>query len=91
LQKVALKRWFSLRICDISKENRPRERLMQNSITVLSDAELLAIILQNGSYGENAIDMSNRLISSFGLSNLSSLSMHELMEIKGIGLQKASR
>jgi len=45
-----------MRICDISFENRPRERLLRQGVSVLSDAELLAIILQNGCVGENVID-----------------------------------
>jgi DNA repair protein RadC len=33
-----------MRICDITAENRPRERLYQQGASVLSDAELLAIM-----------------------------------------------
>ena len=56
---------------------------------VLSDAEVLAIILQKGISGENVIDMSNRLISKYGLEKLSSCSLNELKAIKGIGEAKA--
>jgi len=49
-----------MRIHDISIDNRPRERLLRQGVSVLSDAELLAIILQNGCYGENAIDRTER-------------------------------
>ena len=45
-----------MRIKDISKENRPRERFLKYGASALSDAELLAIILQSGSSGENVID-----------------------------------
>lgn len=78
-----------MRIKDISKENRPRDRFQKNGASSLSDAELLAVILQKGSKGENVIDMSNRLISKYGLSKLSDLSLKELQEIKGIGPAKA--
>ncbi|MBN1214550.1 MAG: DNA repair protein RadC [Candidatus Lokiarchaeota archaeon] len=80
-----------MRICDISLENRPRERLKTNGLSVLSDAELLAIILQNGYYGENVIDISNRLIASYGLENLKNLSLTEITKIKGIGTAKACK
>ena len=80
-----------MRICDISKDNRPRERLKANGTSVLSDAELLAIILEKGTFGENVIDVSNRLISLFGLDKLHSLSLQELMKIKGIGLAKSCK
>ena len=56
---------------------------------VLTDAEVLAIILQKGTRGENVIDMSNRLISKYGLDKLSSCSIDELKDIKGIGEAKA--
>ena len=78
-----------MRIKDISKENRPRERFLKTGASSLSDAELLAIILQTGTRDENAIDMSNRLISKYGLDKLSDLSLKELQEIKGIGPAKA--
>ncbi|MBL7055341.1 DNA repair protein RadC [Candidatus Woesearchaeota archaeon] len=72
-------------------EQRPRERVKANGVEVLSDPELLAIILQNGSQGENVIDLSHRLINTFGLDKLNSLSLQELMKIKGIKLAKASK
>jgi len=80
-----------MRIIDIPMENRPRERLRTQGTTVLSDAEVLAIILQSGSLGENVIDLSNRLIAEHGLDKLNSLSIYELMKIKGIGLAKATK
>ena len=78
-----------MRIKDITKENRPRERFQKNGANSLSDAELLAVILQKGSKEENVIDMSNRLISKYSLSKLSDLSLKELQDIKGIGPAKA--
>ena len=81
----------ALKIKEIALEQRPRERLKFKGTDSLSDAELLAIILQNGSHGENVIDLSNRMISTFGLDKLNSLSLNELTKIKGIGLAKASK
>ena len=56
-----------MRICDISAENRPRERLRLNGTSVLSNQELLAVILKTGNKQENVIDMSNRLITEYGI------------------------
>jgi DNA repair protein RadC len=78
-----------MRIKEISLDNRPRERLEKQGPSVLSDAELLAIILKTGNKEENVIDMSHRLISKYGLDKLSSCSLNELQEIKGIGIAKA--
>ena len=78
-----------MRIKDISKENRPRERFQKLGASALSDAELFAIILRVGYPGENVIDMSNRLISEYGLDKLFECSLKELQKIKGIGPDKA--
>ena len=51
-----------MRIKDISKWERPRERFRIKGADVLSDAELLAIVLQKGTRNENVVDMSNRII-----------------------------
>ena len=80
-----------MRIKEIAIDQRPRERLKQNGIESLSDAELIAVMLEIGSKGENVIDMSHRLISAYGLTDLNSLSLDELMKIKGIGLAKACK
>ena len=78
-----------MRIKDISIEQRPRERLKSGAN--LNDAEVLALILEKGTKGENVLDLSHRLISTFGIETLNSLSLAELMKIKGIGLAKASK
>jgi|SRR3989344_2625745 len=80
-----------MKIKEMVAENRPRERMFQNGVNVLSDAELLAVILQNGSKGENVIDMSNRLIKEYGIDTMNTLSISELSKIKGIGIAKASK
>jgi DNA repair protein RadC len=78
-----------MRIKDIPLENQPRERFSKNGANSLSDAELLAVILQKGNKRENVVDMSNRLLSKNGINKLSELSLKELQEIDGIGPAKA--
>jgi len=78
-----------MKILDIPKDNRPRERFLKLGAQVLSDAELLAIILRTGTINENVIDMSNRLINEYGLENLYQCSLKELQKIKGMGEAKA--
>jgi len=62
---------------------------MKHGPEALSDAELFAIILRTGTSGENVVDMSNRLITEYGLDKLFECSLKELQEIKGIGPSKA--
>lgn len=78
-----------MRIKDIPLENRPRERMKKLGLSSLSDAEVLALILQKGTRTDNVIDMSNKLIAKYGLEKLSSLSLTELSSIDGIGEAKA--
>jgi DNA repair protein RadC len=78
-----------MKIKEMLEDSRPRERLVKYGIENLTDSELLAIILQKGTPQENAIDMSNRLITKHGLDKLSECSLKELQEIKGIGFAKA--
>ncbi len=78
-----------MKILDIPKEGRPRERFLKLGPEALSDAELFAILLRTGSKGENVIEMSNRLIAEYGLDKLFECSLKELQEIKGIGQTKA--
>ena len=84
-----------MKILDFPKEGRPRERFLKLGPEALSDAELFAILLRTGTRGkkgekgENVIDMSNRLISEYGLDKLFECSLKELQEIKGIGPSKA--
>ncbi len=82
---------YMMRIKDISLNNRPIERLEKMGVSVLSDSELLSIILKTGNKGENVIDLSNRLISIYGLERLSGRSLKELQQIKGIGKAKSSQ
>jgi DNA repair protein RadC len=78
-------------IKEIALEQRPRERVKSKGIESLNDPELLALILENGTNDENVIDLSHRLINTFGLEEKNSLSLSELMKIKGIGLAKAAK
>lgn len=78
-----------MKIKEMTEDSRPRERLLKFGIENLSDTEILAIILQNGTRSENVIEISNRLINKYGLDRLFGCSLKELQEIKGIGQAKA--
>ncbi|MFZ4767264.1 MAG: RadC family protein [Roseimicrobium sp.] len=79
------------RIHDIPEEDRPRERLLRQGAAALSDAELLGIFINTGMKGENAVQIGQRLLSSFnGLRQLSRRSAKELSKQKGLGPAKAA-
>ncbi|MFC4618150.1 DNA repair protein RadC [Camelliibacillus cellulosilyticus] len=77
-------------IRDVLKEERPRERMLQEGPSALSNQELLAIILRTGSIDASVLTLSHRLLQRFeGLKGLKNASIEELLELKGIGTAKA--
>ncbi|MEA3248238.1 MAG: DNA repair protein RadC [Nanoarchaeota archaeon] len=78
-----------MKIKELLPDSRPREKFLKHGPEFLSDAELFAILLRTGFSGENVVDMSNRLISEYGLDKLFECSLKELQQIKGIGPAKA--
>lgn len=87
----ALMQEYKLRIHDMQKEERPRERLIKNGASALSDSELLAIILRTGSRQENIITLCQRLLKEYNLKQLSQINLNQLMKIHGIKESKASQ
>ena len=80
------------RIADIPEHDRPRERLLQHGAGALSDAELLAIFINTGTKGENAIQVAHRLMQEYGsLRDLSRLDPNYLAEAThALGKAKAA-
>ena len=82
---------YNLRIEDMAAEERPSNRLMSSGPSSLSNAELLSIILKSGSVAENAINLSQRVLSQFDLKQLSAINATQLMKIHGIKSGKATQ
>ena len=57
---------YNLKIKDLKKENRPREKLINYGLSNLNNTELLAIILSTGTRKEDLYSMSSRLINQYG-------------------------
>jgi len=74
-----------------SQDDQPREKLIDKGARILSDAELVAILIGSGSFQESAVSLSKRILSSVGhdLLDLGKLSTAQLMAFKGIGEAKA--
>lgn len=69
---------------------KPREKAEQNGIKSLTDVELLAIFLRNGSSKGDVLDLSKKIITKYGsLKNLRYSSLKEFKTIHGIGDVKA--
>lgn len=83
---------MSIRIQDLPTNDRPRERLMELGAASLTNAELLALFINTGTRGENAVQMGQRLMQEFkSLRNISRRSAKELaQQFHGLGPAKAT-
>lgn len=81
----------ALNIKSWAEEDRPREKLMGKGRQVLSEAELIAILIGSGSRSETAVELSKRILSAVenNLNELGKLGITELTKFKGIGEAKA--
>lgn len=81
----------TLTIKEIPLCERPYEKLEKYGAAVLSDAELIAIVIKSGTVNERSTDIAMRILSSHesGILGLYHRTMEELQQIKGIGRVKA--
>ncbi|MGC4231765.1 MAG: DNA repair protein RadC [Niabella sp.] len=81
--KNTIKQW--------SKDDRPREKLLSIGACNLSNSELLAILIHNGTRQKSAVDLSKEVLrlGNNNLNELGTLSIKQLIQVKGIGEAKA--
>jgi DNA repair protein RadC len=72
-------------------DDRPREKMINKGKGVLSNAELIAILIGSGPGGQSAVELARQVLNAVGdnLYDLSKLSIDELKQHKGIGEAKA--
>lgn len=73
-------------------DDRPREKLLTNGLSALSNSELLSILINTGNRNQSALDLAKEILKLSGdnLSELGKLSVFDLQKIKGIGEAKAT-
>lgn len=77
-------------IRDLPLEERPRERLLLEGATYLSNVELLAILLRTGTKQQSALGLAQLILQQTqGLKLLNEITLEELVSIHGIGESKA--
>ncbi len=81
--KYSIKEW--------AKDDRPREKLLSAGAENLSNSELLAILIHNGTRNKTAVDLAKEVLrlGKDNLNELGRLSVKDLLKIKGIGEAKA--
>lgn len=80
----------SLMIRDVHVSDRPRERLVRQGASSLSNQELIAILLRTGTKQESVLHLANRVLTYFEqIQELKNASIEEITAVKGIGQAKA--
>lgn len=75
---------------NLSKLERPRERILHYGAARLSDDELIAILLSSGLRGKNALVLARDLMRKFGR-EFDKATVVDFADFNGIGLGKAAR
>lgn len=85
MQSTTIKHW--------AEDDRPREKLIQKGVDALSNAELLAILINIGTTEKTAVDVAKEMLGTVNndLHQLARLSVKEILKlkVKGIGEAKA--
>ncbi|UCB57324.1 MAG: DNA repair protein RadC [Candidatus Omnitrophota bacterium] len=82
--KYTIKNW--------PEEERPREKLFKSGEHTLSNSELIAILLRNGTKGQSAIELARSIIFKFKtLRAMSHINLSRWKEIKGLGPAKIAQ
>lgn len=90
MPKVNEAQKFKSRITDWPIEERPREKVTKYGPESVSNAELIAILLGQGTFQLNAVELAKKLLREFkSLEALSNASLKEIQQIPGIGPAKA--
>ena len=78
-----------MKIKDLPKHLRPREKMIEKGVENLKDVELLAIILRTGKKGKNVIELAGYILRKYPMKKLLDLDYETLLKIDGIDSGKA--
>ena len=78
-------------IKDWASEDQPREKLLSRGVDSLSDAELLAILINTGTKDKSALIIAKELLAKghHNLLEVGKLSYEDINQIKGLGEKKS--
>ena len=79
------------KIKDWAEDDRPREKLIARGADSLTNSELLAILINNGTVDRSALDLGKELLSKCNndLKRVASLNYKEIVELRVKGLGEA--
>ena len=83
MEKLTIAHW--------SEDDQPREKLRDKGPQALSNAELLAILIGSGTPGTSAVELMQEVLKDCNnnLNTMGKMTIHQLMDYKGIGEAKA--
>lgn len=80
----------AVKVTEPAGPEETREKLLAHGHSALTDSELLAVLLRNGTHGSTAQQIGQQLLQRFGsLGGLSRCSVGELARIRGLGRARA--
>jgi len=78
-----------MKVKDLAKYSKPREKLQRYGVKKLADHELLAIILGSGIQGTNVVELSKKIVKTIEDIGSEALTLRDLLLIRGLGEAKA--
>ena len=78
-----------MKIKDLPKIERPREKLEKYGPEPLTTSELLAILLRTGGKGINVVELASKILKTFSGPGLAAANVKELKDTYGLGAAKA--
>ncbi len=78
-----------MKIKDLPKIERPREKLEKYGPEKLSNSELLAILLRTGGKGINVVELASKILKKFSGSGLAKTTVKDLKNTFGLGMAKS--
>lgn len=79
-----------MKIKDLPKSDRPREKLVAKGAENLKDSELLAILLRTGKAGKNVIEIASQILTKHSKKRLLQMTYEDLIKIGGVDSAKAT-
>ncbi|SER90982.1 UPF0758 domain-containing protein [Pedobacter rhizosphaerae] len=76
----------------MEERERPREKMLERGSAMMTDTELLAMLIGSGTPNESAIDLAHRILQSveWRLGGLAALDFPGLCRFAGMGIAKSS-
>ena len=80
-----------MKMTELCEDDRPREKMIRSGAAVLSNAELIAVLLRTGTGKMNALDVAREVLRGADgrLAEVAGMSVDRLCHVDGIGPGKA--